>query len=272
MKITVTISLLLLTTYLLSSFISRSFSENKGFDRIITNDTLIIQDYGYQTVTTNYEDGKKNGKETAIFTNGDTFEIRNFKNNMLDGQVTTFFPHNRIGAIRSFKEGFRSGIFKTFDTLGNLKTETSFDGKYRSDDNLWSGTEIFYKDGKIIFSQIWEHGRRTRIIVHDQTLYSEYKANDISLGHKLFIETCTACHSLKVEIVGPALSGIEQIRNREWLVSFVRNGNELMKSGDSLSISTYRKYQNIEHPDNSYLTRSDIEAILDYIRDNSTGN
>lgn len=264
MKLPGTIAILVIVNYLLTSFLPKSLPKNAGISR---NDTIIIKDYGNQTVSTSYEHGKRNGKEIVIFKNGDTSIIRDYKNDLLDGLTITFYPHNKIGSMGTYEEGFRVGSFKNFDTSGNLQVETFFDGKSRFDDNLWSGRQIFYERGTIIFTQFWEHGRRTNIVISDQKLYSEYKTHNMAPGYKLFDETCAQCHSLKIQIVGPSLSGIGQIRNRDWPMQFVRNGDSLMKGGDSLAGNVYRKYGKVAHPDFSYLTRKDIEAILDYIKE-----
>ena len=146
MKIIVTIGLLIL---LMSSFLGKSRFANAG---IGFNDTVIVKDYGYETVTTTYLDGKKNGKEFVIFQNGDTFEIRNFKNDLFDGPVVTFYPHHIIGSIRSYKEGYAVGSFKNFDTAGNLQIETFFDGRYRPGIDLWSGRQNFYERSRLVFT------------------------------------------------------------------------------------------------------------------------
>ena len=256
MKFVATITLALLTTYLFNSSLSRSHIEIKNS----ASDTTIIADEGYRTVITNYENGKKNGKEVIVFKNGDTSKIWTFKNDSLEGQEVSFYAHNKVCQKGNYKTNLRTGIWQEFDTLGNLITEVSYNGK-----DLWPEKETFYRDNQIIFTQIWGNGRRTKIIIHDQRLYNEYELTDSSLGHKIFNETCATCHSLKGKIIGPALFDVTQIRQREWLVEFIRDAREMRKNNDSLSNTIYVQYEKMEHPNYSYLTRGDIEAVLDYI-------
>ncbi len=65
--------------------------------------SIVTTDNGPQTTTTSYTGGKKNGPETVVFKNGDTFEIRNYKNDLYDGSITTFYPNHKVGAIRFYK-------------------------------------------------------------------------------------------------------------------------------------------------------------------------
>lgn len=257
MKFIVTIALMVFTTIISRSPFSRT---RLGIEKITASDTTVIVDEGYRIVTTNYENGKKNGKEVIVLKNGDTSEIWTFKDDSLDGQEISYYPHNKVGIIGYYKGNVKIGNWKAFDTSGNLNTEAFFNGK-----GLWPAKENFYSGNKAIFTQIWENGRRTKIVIHDQPLYNEYKLTDMSLGHKIFNETCAACHSLKTKIIGPPLGGITQIRDRKWLLGFIRNANKMIKNNDPLSNRIYNEYEKIEHPNYSYLTPSDVEAVLDYI-------
>ena len=48
-------------------------------------------------------------------------------------------------------------------------------------------------------------------------------------GKQLFEKNCQVCHKIGGgKLVGPELLGITQLREREWLVKFIRNSKELI--------------------------------------------
>ncbi|HJZ41859.1 MAG TPA: c-type cytochrome [Bacteroidales bacterium] len=85
-------------------------------------------------------------------------------------------------------------------------------------------------------------------------------------GDELFKTTCAACHTInKGPLVGPDLSGIHHRRDEEWLISFIRSSQLMIKGGDTAALALYEAYKRIPMPDNK-LTDQEILNILDYIQ------
>lgn len=91
------------------------------------------------------------------------------------------------------------------------------------------------------------------------------KTDVIKEGEKLFKANCTACHAVNRKLIGPALAGVSDRREKEWLYRFIRNNVELRESGDKTAIELYEQYN--QSPMNVFLQFSDtdIDNIIAYI-------
>lgn len=90
-------------------------------------------------------------------------------------------------------------------------------------------------------------------------------------GEKLFKATCMACHTIgSGKLVGPDLKGVNKKVNPEWLISFIRSSQKMVKDGDSLAVALFKEYNQIPMPDNN-LSDDQIRSILSYIEVKSGG-
>ena len=64
-------------------------------------------------------------------------------------------------------------------------------------------------------------------------------------GRKLFKSLCASCHKLDKKLIGPALGGVEERRENEWLLAWIKNNAELRASGDRDRCCTYGAYYSI---------------------------
>lgn len=83
-------------------------------------------------------------------------------------------------------------------------------------------------------------------------------------GKKLFKSLCASCHKLNKKLVGPALGGIEDRRDNEWLKKWIRNNAELRASGDADAIAIYNEYNQSNMTAFPQLTDKNIDDILYY--------
>jgi mono/diheme cytochrome c family protein len=89
-------------------------------------------------------------------------------------------------------------------------------------------------------------------------------------GEKLFNSTCKACHTINGgKLIGPDLAGINERRDQEWMISFIRASQKMVSAGDSLAVALFEEYNKIPMPDNN-LSDDEILSILSYIE--QTGN
>lgn len=85
-------------------------------------------------------------------------------------------------------------------------------------------------------------------------------------GKQLFEKHCTVCHKLgEGKLVGPELLGITQIREREWLVKFIRNSKELIDAGDPVAVKVFEENNKIPMQAFTNLSDNEINSIIDYI-------
>lgn len=84
-------------------------------------------------------------------------------------------------------------------------------------------------------------------------------------GETLFKNNCAACHASSTEVVvGPGLAGITQRRPEEWLISWIRNSQKVIQSGDKYAVELFNKYNKTVMPAYDY-SDDQIKSILRYI-------
>ncbi len=98
-------------------------------------------------------------------------------------------------------------------------------------------------------------------------------APTIEEGKTLFTTRCAACHNVNKALTGPALAGVDKKQSIEWIISFVRSSQTLIKSGDKDAIATFEKFNKFPMPDHPDLSDDQIKSILAYIvSESKTGN
>lgn len=83
-------------------------------------------------------------------------------------------------------------------------------------------------------------------------------------GRKLYKSLCAACHKLDKKLVGPALGGVEERRENEWLLAWIKNNAELRASGDRDAIAIYEEYNGSVMSAFPQLSDQQINDILYY--------
>ena len=84
-------------------------------------------------------------------------------------------------------------------------------------------------------------------------------------GEKLFKQNCASCHLMSsARLVGPGLEGVTDKYEKEWLISWIRNSQALIASGDERAIEVFEAYNK------SVMTSFDFSddeftALLDYL-------
>jgi mono/diheme cytochrome c family protein len=88
-------------------------------------------------------------------------------------------------------------------------------------------------------------------------------------GAQLF-QPCKACHNIgKGRLIGPDLYQVTKRRDREWLTRFIRNSQDVVKSGDAYAVNLFEQHNKIPMPPFSY-SDEQINAVLNYIENYDT--
>ena len=90
---------------------------------------------------------------------------------------------------------------------------------------------------------------------------------DATKGKQLFNTNCAACHKLDKKLLGPPLKGVSEKRSKEWLSSWIKDSQALIKSGDADAKEIYKEYNNIPMQSFPHLSDQDISDILAYTDD-----
>jgi cytochrome c2 len=105
----------------------------------------------------------------------------------------------------------------------------------------------------------------------------ECNSADILRGKDLFINQCSSCHSIYSENYGPALGSVAKRKPKLWLFSFIRNSQQVIKSGDPYSTHLFEQFDKKVMVSMEFLSEDEIMDILKYIEFSSayspvTGN
>ncbi len=77
---------------------------------------------------------------------------------------------------------------------------------------------------------------------------------------------CKACHTIGGgRLVGPDLKGVTSKYPQSWLIKFIQNSQNLIKSGDKNAVKVFNEYNKIPMPSHN-LTDAQVKDILLYIK------
>jgi len=86
-------------------------------------------------------------------------------------------------------------------------------------------------------------------------------------GKKIFSQRCQSCHAIDKVFVGPALAGLHERRNLDWIVKFVQSSQTMIKGGDKDATALFAKFNSIPMPDQADLSEQDIKNIVEFIKE-----
>ena len=88
----------------------------------------------------------------------------------------------------------------------------------------------------------------------------------VTKGKELFNAKCNTCHELNKQVTGPPLANISDKRSQDWLYKWIRNNEELRKSGDADAIDIYEKFAGSPMTPFPNLKDAEIDAIIAYTK------
>lgn len=88
----------------------------------------------------------------------------------------------------------------------------------------------------------------------------------ISQGEQLFSEyQCNTCHKVESKLVGPALAGVYDRREIDWIYKWVKNSQALVAAGDAQAVALFNEFNKV--PMAPYdLEDAQIMSIMAYVR------
>jgi len=90
------------------------------------------------------------------------------------------------------------------------------------------------------------------------------EGGDPVVGESLFKANCAACHKLDKKGVGPALRGVANKYDREWIYKWVNNSQGFIKSGDAQAVAVFEANNNSVMTSFPGLSHEDIDNIMAY--------
>ncbi len=135
--------------------------------------------------------------------------------------------------------------------------------------------KILYQTRKKIsflnMKSVKQHSPLSRLVINSLAFLFFFSLNlsaqgDPANGEKLFKSVCAACHKLDGKLVGPALLGITEKRDQDWLIAWIKDSPGMIKSGDKLAIQVFEENNKLPMTANPQLSDQDIKDILEYTK------
>ncbi|SIT92768.1 quinol:cytochrome c oxidoreductase pentaheme cytochrome subunit [Pontibacter indicus] len=91
-------------------------------------------------------------------------------------------------------------------------------------------------------------------------------AGIVSAGESLYKNNCVVCHSVGSDVVvGPGMKGVNERRTQPWLLSWIKNSQALIASGDKDAVAIYNQFNKQAMPSFAF-SDEEIVSILTYIK------
>ena len=89
---------------------------------------------------------------------------------------------------------------------------------------------------------------------------------DATEAKKIFTTRCMACHTFGKGVkVGPDLKGVNDRRQRAWILKFVKQSSVVIASGDATANELFQQFNQQRMPDWIDLSDDQINSILDWL-------
>ena len=125
---------------------------------------------------------------------------------------------------------------------------------------LLLGTAFLFTLWNPVFSQDEASGETTEVEVA-----VEEAGGDVAKGENLFKSLCASCHKRYKRAVGPALFGVTERRDQQWLYSWIKNSAAMIASGDPEAVAIYNEFNKTAMNAFPQLSNTDIDDILAYV-------
>ena len=101
------------------------------------------------------------------------------------------------------------------------------------------------------------------LLTFSTSIYAQ-DGGDAVAGETLFKANCAACHKMDKKGVGPALRGVADKYDRDWLYQWIKDSQGLIKSGDSKAVTIFAENNSSVMTSFPALSNEDIDNILAY--------
>jgi cytochrome c551/c552 len=97
-------------------------------------------------------------------------------------------------------------------------------------------------------------------------LITAYSTPPSEEGKVIFNSRCAGCHNVNKTLVGPALAGVHERHDLDWIIRFVKSPQSMISGGDPQAVDVFEKFNRMPMPDHPDLTEEQIKSILEYVK------
>ncbi|MFI5221678.1 MAG: c-type cytochrome [Bacteroidia bacterium] len=91
-------------------------------------------------------------------------------------------------------------------------------------------------------------------------------AQSVEEGGNLFKSNCTSCHAINQKVIGPALKNVHKKYDEQWIIQWVHNSQEFIKSGDAKAVKVFEENNKIPMTSFANFSETQIKSIIAYIK------
>ena len=184
---------------------------------------------------------------------------------------------DRFKANWTFLTGNKEDIIQIRRKLG-LYIEEIQDGSNNHNVNMIIGNQKTgrwmkrspFENPYVLADQLgnWLHGWKSPQPKRDYA--KAPKLRSIPRGEQIFRTRCATCHTVTgnelAGALGPDLLGVNQRREKRWLMDWLKAPDQMLKKKDPIAMALYEQYNKLAMP-NMRLQKEEALALLDYIED-----
>ena len=99
----------------------------------------------------------------------------------------------------------------------------------------------------------------------DQEAAAAATGGDAAAGKELFNSLCASCHKRYKRSTGPALNGVTDRHETDWLYRWIKNSQAMIAEGDPEAVAIYEEFNQTAMTAFPQLSNEDIDNILAYV-------
>ncbi len=88
---------------------------------------------------------------------------------------------------------------------------------------------------------------------------------NLERGKEVFKQRCSSCHHPINKAVGPALYNVQERHSIDWVFSFVKSSQTMVKNGDAQAVAVFNENNQGVMPDHPDITKEDVENIIAFV-------
>lgn len=207
------------------------------------------------------------GEDITYYHDGSIKHYKLWKNTLPDGRAYSNYENGKLEHEEFYNGKYKSGIWKYYNTKGELIKEQVYNDIAKTPWNSKkdNATIRYYASNKLLYTDMYTDGKKVKSSKKD-TVKVVVPATQVTDGKQLYTLRCAACHAPDKDGYGPALRGVTKRRSKEWIERMIRNGMELVNSGDKEALALYEKWGRKKHLNMEVLNAKQVAAIIDYLR------
>jgi len=213
------------------------------------------------------------GEDISYYYDGTIKQYKVWKDAVPVGRAYSNYENGQLEHEEFYENKLKAGAWRYFNKKGVLSKEHIF----TQSKNAWNSKKDdfivkYYADNKVLFTEVYKSGKKISSDLKEDPKKAMAANTEEYDGKKLFSFKCSACHTFDKDGFGPSLKDVTKRRNNQWLYAMVKDGAQLVKSGDKEAITLYNQWRQTKHPSMEKLDAKQIQLIIAYLKQMNDGD